>query len=60
MPRTKRGQGEADPPIRLEVIPQHGLRRKEAARYVGISTTKVDVCVKDGRMPQPFKIDALS
>ncbi|KQQ39131.1 hypothetical protein ASF58_22835 [Methylobacterium sp. Leaf125] len=58
MPRTKQGRDEADTLIRLEVVPRRGLRREEAARYVGISTTKFDACVRDGRMPQPFKIDA--
>jgi len=58
MPRAKQGQGEADTPIRLEDVPRRGLRREEAARYVGISTTKFDTCVKDGRMPQSFRIDA--
>lgn len=58
MPRTKQGQGETDTPIRLDVVPRRGLRREDAARYVGISTTKFDECVKDGRMPQPFRIDA--
>jgi predicted DNA-binding transcriptional regulator AlpA len=58
MPRTKQGQGAADAPTRVEVVPRRGLRREDAARYVGISTAKFDECVKDGRMPQPFKIDA--
>jgi predicted DNA-binding transcriptional regulator AlpA len=39
-------------------VPRRGLRREDAARYVGISTTKFDECVKDGRMPKPFRIDA--
>ena len=57
MPRLKQKQDTDDRPIRLEVVPRRGLRREDAARYVGISTTKFDMCVKDGRMPQPFKID---
>ena len=58
MPRARRAEALAETPLSLEVVPRRGLRREEAARYVGISTTKFDVCVKDGRMPQPFRIDA--
>lgn len=35
-----------------------GLKREEAARYVGISASKFDEMVKDGRMPIPKEIDA--
>jgi excisionase family DNA binding protein len=34
-----------------------GLRREEAARYVGISPSKFEQLVKDGRMPPPREID---
>lgn len=34
-----------------------GLRREEAARYVGISASKFEQLVKDGRMPPPREID---
>lgn len=34
-----------------------GLSREEAARYVGVGTTKFDEMVKDGRMPKPKRID---
>jgi predicted DNA-binding transcriptional regulator AlpA len=34
-----------------------GLRRPEAALYVGVSPSKFDELVKDGRMPAPFHID---
>ncbi len=37
--------------------PRRGLRRTEAAIYIGISATKFDELVKDGRMPKPKKID---
>ena len=37
---------------------RRGLDREEAAAYVGISATKFDELVADGRMPQPKKIDA--
>ena len=36
--------------------PRRGLRRI-GALYVGISTTKFDEMVKDGRMPRPKRID---
>ena len=34
-----------------------GLRRPEAARYIGISPSKFDELVRDGRMPHPFRVD---
>jgi len=37
--------------------PPRGLSRDEAARYVGIGTTKFDEMVRDGRMPRPKRID---
>lgn len=37
--------------------PPRGLNREEASRYVGISTTKFDELVKDGRMPKGKRID---
>jgi predicted DNA-binding transcriptional regulator AlpA len=37
-----------------------GLCRETAARYVGVSPTKFDEMVEDGRMPRPKKIDARS
>jgi predicted DNA-binding transcriptional regulator AlpA len=38
--------------------PRRGLRRVEAAVYVGVSPTKFDEMVQDGRMPHPKKIDS--
>jgi predicted DNA-binding transcriptional regulator AlpA len=38
--------------------PCRGLRRAEAARYVGVSASKFDGMVRDGRMPRPFHVDA--
>nr|WP_082473171.1 hypothetical protein [Methylobacterium sp. Leaf85] len=46
------------PTTRAEVAPRRGLRREDAARYVGVSPSKFDECVRDGRLPKPFKIDA--
>ncbi len=50
-------QAEAIHIPRLEVVPRRGLRREDAARYVGISPTKFDQAVNDGRLPQAFRID---
>ncbi len=38
-------------------IPRRGLRREEAAAYVGISPSKFDQAVADQRMPQPRLLD---
>jgi predicted DNA-binding transcriptional regulator AlpA len=38
--------------------PPRGLSREEAARYVGVSTTKFDEMIADRRMPKPRQIDA--
>ncbi len=37
--------------------PPRGMSREEAARYIGVGTTKFDQMVKDGRMPKPKRID---
>lgn len=37
--------------------PPRGLSREEAARYVGVGTTKFDEMVADGRMPRPKRVD---
>ncbi len=34
-----------------------GLRREDAAYYIGVGTTKFDELVRDGRMPAPRRID---
>lgn len=34
-----------------------GLRRAQSAAYVGLSPTKFDELVKDGRMPTPKIVD---
>jgi predicted DNA-binding transcriptional regulator AlpA len=38
-------------------VPRRGLSREEAAMYIGISPSKFDELVGDGRMPAPVKID---
>lgn len=37
--------------------PPRGLSREEAARYIGLGTTKFDKLVKDGRMPKGKRVD---
>lgn len=43
--------GRRDIPVR------RGLRREDAALYVGFKPTKFDELVKDGRMPLPVRVD---
>jgi predicted DNA-binding transcriptional regulator AlpA len=38
-------------------IPRRGLSRTEAAMYIGISPSKFDELVKDGRMPKALPLD---
>jgi len=38
-------------------LPPRGLNRVEAAQYVGVSASLFDVMVKDGRMPEPKRIN---
>lgn len=45
-------------PSRSRPIPRRGLSRIEAAMYLGISPTKFDALVVDGRMPRPRVIDS--
>lgn len=45
------------PHLREATLPRRGLRRAEAALYVGVSPTKFDELVRDGRMPKPKHID---
>lgn len=45
-----------------EILPSslapRGLKRHEAAAYIGVGVSKFDEMVRDGRMPQPRRIDA--
>lgn len=43
----------------LYAYPPRGMRRAEAARYVGISITKFDQMVSDGGMPKPKRIESI-
>lgn len=42
---------------RTHTILPRGLSRDEAAEYIGVSASKFDEMVKDGRMPGPKSID---
>lgn len=37
--------------------PPRGLSRDEAARYIGVGSTKFDEMVADRRMPRPKRVD---
>lgn len=45
-------------PSRPITIPRRGLSRIEAAAYIGVSASKLDEMVADGRMPGPKIIDS--
>jgi predicted DNA-binding transcriptional regulator AlpA len=45
-------------PSRLRPIPRRGLSRIEAAIYIGVSPSKFDRMVVDGRAPRPRLIDS--
>ncbi len=46
--------------IRNQTQPRRGLRRAEAAVYIGISPTKFDELVETGRLPHPKRIDRVA
>ncbi|RSB40960.1 hypothetical protein EGK63_15725 [Brevundimonas sp. 357] len=48
------GRRHQDLPLSL---PPRGLGREVASRYIGISVTKFDQLVQEGRMPAPKRID---
>jgi predicted DNA-binding transcriptional regulator AlpA len=39
-------------------LPPRGLSREQAAEYVGVSPSLFDAMVKDGRMPEPKRINS--
>lgn len=39
------------------LYPPRGLCREDAARYIGVGTTKFDEMVSDRRMPRPKRVD---
>jgi len=46
-------------PQRLSTLPPRGLRRPDAAAYVGVSATKFDEWVARGVMPSPKRLDGV-
>jgi excisionase family DNA binding protein len=44
-------------PSRERSCPRRGLSRVEAAEYVGVSSSKFDQLISDGRMPGARRID---
>jgi predicted DNA-binding transcriptional regulator AlpA len=48
--------GDPGPVTALRIPVVRGLRREDAARYVGVSPSFFDEMVKGGRMPQPFRV----
>jgi excisionase family DNA binding protein len=51
------GRAKILSPSQSRPTPRRGLSRTEAAIYLGISPSKFDELVKDGRMPRPRIID---
>lgn len=45
--------------LRSQCQPRRGLRREEAAAYLGFSARKFDELVADGRMPKPKRVDGV-
>ena len=45
-------------PSQTRPVPRRGLSRTEAALYLGISPSKFDELVKDGRVKRPRLIDS--
>ena len=39
-------------------LPPRGLSREQAAAYVGVSPSLFDMMIKDGRMPEPKRINS--
>jgi predicted DNA-binding transcriptional regulator AlpA len=45
--------------LRAQSQPRRGLRREEAAAYLGFSARKFDELIANGRMPKPKRIDGV-
>jgi len=45
--------------LRAQSQPRRGLRREEAAAYLGFSARKFDELITDGRMPKPKRVDGV-
>ena len=48
---------QSDVTARPSLCTKRGLSRIEASAYLGVSPSKFDQLVKDGRMPGPRRID---
>lgn len=46
-------------PVLLPLV-KIGYRRREAAEFVGVSPSKFDAMIKDGRMPRGHKVDSMT
>ena len=55
--RDVAGPVKADALPTARPTPRRGLRRTESAIYIGVSPSKFDDMVADGRMPPPRTID---
>jgi predicted DNA-binding transcriptional regulator AlpA len=55
--RVSSGHRRAQPSEYRRITPR-GLSRIDAAGYVGVSPSLFDEMVKDGRMPQPIRINS--
>ncbi len=56
--RTVWGLGlKSAPDHRERAYAPRGFRREAAADWVGVSASKFDEMVKDGRMPKPKRVD---
>lgn len=56
---TAKAMKTASRHLRAPSQPRRGLRREEAAAYLGFSARKFDELIADGRMPKPKRIDGV-
>ena len=57
--RTQNAKGAVrlDNGSKSQTVVKRGYRRFDAANYIGVSPSKFDQLVQDGRMPKPVHID---
>lgn len=53
---TRPAMPDRETVVRVEARPRRGLRRPDAALYVGVSVRQFDEWVKEGQMPQPKRV----
>lgn len=56
-PSDLRSTAKAQTASTQRALPRRGLNRVEASLYIGVSPSKFDELVKDGRMCPPRRID---